>query len=159
MPRISVRPAAPDDVPLLHRLVCELADYEQLRDSVTATESDLARALFGEHPACEAVVGLADDAPAGFALFFHNYSTFAGKPGLYLEDLYVRSEARGCGLGKALFMHLARTAVERGCGRMEWTALHWNAPAIAFYERLGARAMDDWRLFRLTGEALHAAGR
>lgn len=159
MPHLVVRPAAPEDVPLLHALICELAEYEKLRDTVTATADDLARALFGERPACEAIVGLVDAAPVGFALFFRNYSTFVGRPGLYLEDLYVRPAARGCGLGKALFAHLARTAVERGCGRMEWTALGWNASAIEFYERLGARAMDDWRLFRLAGEALRAAGR
>lgn len=157
MPNISIRPAAPDDVPLLHSLICDLADYEKLRDSVTATELDLARALFGERPVCEAVLGLVDGEPAGFALFFHNYSTFVGKPGIYLEDLYVRPAARGCGLGKALLTHLARIAVDRNCGRMEWAALDWNAPAIEFYERLGARAMDEWRLFRLTGEALQKA--
>lgn len=157
MPNISVRPVVPDDVSLLHALVCELAEYERLRDSVTATEADLARALFGERPVCEAIVGLVDDVPAGFALFFHNYSTFVGRPGLYLEDLYVRPAARGCGLGKALFAHLARTAVERGCGRMEWAALDWNAPAIEFYERWGACAMAEWRLFRLTGERLKSA--
>lgn len=154
MPLIEIRAAAPDDVPLVHALIGELAAYERLRHAVTATEDDLRRALFGERPSCEAVLALVDDAPVGFALFFHNYSTFVGRPGLYLEDVYVRPAARGAGVGTALLQHLAALAVERSCGRMEWAALDWNESAVRFYQGLGAERLDDWRLFRLAGEAL-----
>ena len=163
MSTISVRPAGPDDVELIHSLICELADYEKLRHTVAATEDDLRSALFGSRPCCEALVGgLIDDqgrrADLGFALYFQNYSTFVGKPGLYLEDLYVRPAARGVGLGKALLQRIAALAVERGCGRVEWTALDWNHPAIKFYEGLGARQMTEWRLFRLSGDELQRFG-
>lgn len=164
MPTLEILPAAPDDVPTIHALICELAEYERLRHAVTATADDLRRALFGPRPACEAVVARRLDETGsrdvvGFALFFQNYSTFVGRPGLYLEDLYVRPAARGGGVGSALFAHLARLAVERGCGRMEWAALDWNEPAHRFYFDRGATRLDDWRLFRLSGEALKQAAR
>lgn len=153
-PTIVIRPAAPADAPLIYALVCELAGYERLRHAVRATADDLRTALFGPRPFCEAVVAALDGADVGFALFFHNFSTFAGRPGLYLEDVYVRPEARGHGVGRALLAHLAQLAVERGCGRMEWAALDWNEPAIRFYTGLGAEKLDDWRLFRLSDAAL-----
>jgi len=151
---ISIRSATALDVPLIYRLICELAEYERLRHAVRATVEDLREALFGPRPGCEAVVAALDRADVGFALFFHNFSTFAGRSGLYLEDLYVRPAARGRGVGKALLAHLARLAVDRGCGRMEWAALDWNEPAVRFYEGLGAEKLDEWRLFRLTEDAL-----
>jgi GNAT superfamily N-acetyltransferase len=154
MPSLTVRPAGPDDVALIHSLICELADYEKLRHTVAATEDDLRMALFGPRPCCEALVGGVDGTELGFALYFQNYSTFVGRPGLYLEDLYVRPAARGLGLGKALLQRLAAIAVERRCGRVEWTALDWNEPAIKFYEGLGAKQMSEWRLFRLSGDEL-----
>lgn len=154
MPRmttnIAIRPAAPADVPTIYGFVCELADYERLRHKVTSTEADFHQALFGTKPSCEAVVAALDGVDVGFALFFHNFSTFVGRPGLYLEDLYVSPTARGRGVGKALLLHLVDLARERGCGRMEWAALEWNEPAIRFYEGLGAEQLHDWRLFRLT---------
>jgi GNAT superfamily N-acetyltransferase len=152
--RISTRPATPADVPLILTFIRELAEYEKLAHSVVAREEDFHRALFGERPVIEAVIGSLDDEPAGYALFFPNFSTFLGKPGLYLEDLYVRPAARGEGLGRALLEHLARTAVERGWGRFEWAVLDWNEPSIAFYKRMGAIPMDEWTIFRLTGRAL-----
>jgi len=154
MPSLAVRPATADDVALLHSLICELADYERLRHTVVATEDDLRAALFGPKPCCEALIGSVDGKEFGFALYFQNYSTFVGRPGLYLEDLYVRPAARGVGLGKALLQRIAAIAVQRRCGRVEWTALDWNEPAIRFYEKLGAKQMTDWRLFRLSGEEL-----
>jgi GNAT superfamily N-acetyltransferase len=154
---IVVRPASKEDVPLVFELICELADYERLRHAVRATIDDVREALFGSRPCCEAVVAAVDGADVAFALFFHNFSTFAGRPGLYLEDVYVRPAARGRGVGRALLAHLAGLAVERNCARMEWAALDWNEPAIRFYEGLGAEKLDDWRLFRLSGEALQRA--
>ena len=154
MSAIAIRPALPSDVPLVHSLICELAEYERLRHAVTATEDDLRRALFGQRPSCEAVIADVAGTPVGFALFFQNYSTFVGRPGLYLEDVYVRASARGGGVGTALLKHLVALAVERGCGRMEWAALDWNESAVRFYQGLNAERLDDWRLFRLTGEAL-----
>ena len=156
-----IRDATPDDVPALHALICELADFEKLRHAVTATEDDLRRALFGERPSAEAILAEVDGAgsaklAAGFALYFQNYSTFVGKPGLYLEDLYVRPSARGSGVGRALFVEVARRAAQRGCGRMEWAALEWTERAIRFYEGLGARQLSDWRLLRLDAEGLSA---
>jgi GNAT superfamily N-acetyltransferase len=156
-----IRSATPDDVPTLHALICELAEFEKLRHAVTAGEADLRRALFGERPSAEAILAEVEGAGsekhvAGFALYFQNYSTFVGKPGLYLEDLYVRPAARGSGVGRALFLEVARRASERGCGRMEWAALEWNERAIRFYEGLGARQMSDWRLFRLDQQGLAA---
>ena len=132
----------------------ELAEYERLSDTVVVTEDSVKETLFGERPSAEAVIGYYEDAPVSFALFFHNYSTFNGRPGLYLEDLYVRPEMRGRGLGRAMLVYLAQVARSRRCGRMEWAVLDWNEPAIKFYKRLGARPMDEWTVFRLTGEAL-----
>jgi GNAT superfamily N-acetyltransferase len=131
-----------------------LAEYERLSDHVTATEAQLRATLFGARPAAEVVIGYAGDQPAGFALFFQNYSTFLAQPGIYLEDLFVVPEARGHGYGRQLLAYLARIAGERGCGRVEWSVLDWNAPAIGFYRKLGALPMEDWTVFRLTGAAL-----
>ena len=142
------------DVPLILQLIKELAEYEKMSSDVTATEGGLREALFGARPAADVIIAYAGDVPAGFALFFPNYSTFLGKPGLYLEDLFVRPEFRGHGYGLGLMKYLARTAVERGCGRFEWSVLDWNEPAIGFYKKLGAVALDDWTTFRVTGEAL-----
>jgi GNAT superfamily N-acetyltransferase len=151
---VALRPAERGDVPLLLALVRELAAYEREPDAVLATEAMLDDALFGARPAAEAVVAEADGAAVGFALFFHNFSTWTGRRGLYLEDLYVRPAARGRGVGRALLAHLAGLAVARGCGRFEWSVLDWNAPAVGFYRALGARAMDGWTTMRLDGAAL-----
>ena len=151
---LRIERATERDVPLILRLIKELADYERMSDEVVATEDGLRRTLFGAHPAAEVVVGYAGDEPAGFALFFHNYSTFLGKPGLYLEDLFVVPAFRGRGYGKALLVHLAKLAVERDCGRFEWSVLDWNAPSIGCYEGLGAKLMDGWSIVRVTGDAL-----
>jgi len=142
------------DVPLILRLIKALAAYERLSGEVVATEEGLRDTLFGVRPWAEVVIGYVADEPAGFALFFHTYSTFVGKPGLYLEDLFVLPQFRGRGCGKALIAHLAKLAVERECGRFEWSVLDWNEPAIAFYKKLGARPMDEWTIFRVTGDAL-----
>ncbi len=149
-----IRPAAPADVPLILSLIRELAVYEKLADQVSATEVDLKTALFGARPHAECVIAELGGKPAGFALFFHNFSTFLAKPGIYLEDLYVKQELRGKGVGRALLAHLASLAVRRGCGRFEWAVLDWNEPAIGFYKSLGAKMMDDWKINRLTGKAL-----
>ena len=155
-PLLSIRPATVDDVPLVRALIGELAEYERLADAAVATDADLREQLFGAHPAAEVLIGEVDGEAAGFALFFHNFSTFLGKRGLYLEDLFVRPAARGAGLGKHLMAALARIAVQRDCGRFEWSVLDWNAPAIGFYRRIGAVGMDEWTVQRLEGEALHA---
>lgn len=152
---LSIRPATPADTPLIAQFIRDLAEYERLSDAVRMDEAALGEHLFGPKPYAEVVIGEIDGSPQGFALFFHNFSTFEGKPGLYLEDLFVRPEARGSGLGKALLAHLATLAVARGCARMEWAVLDWNAPSIAFYEALGARPMDEWTIFRLDDIALH----
>jgi GNAT superfamily N-acetyltransferase len=149
-----IRPAAPADVPLILSMIRELAEYEKLAREVTATEADLKTALFGARPHAECVIAELGGKPAGFALFFHNFSTFLAKPGIYLEDLYVKSELRGKGVGRALLAHLASLAVRRGCGRFEWAVLDWNEPAIKFYQSLGAKMMEDWKINRLTGKAL-----
>ncbi|MCE3283922.1 MAG: family N-acetyltransferase, partial [Steroidobacteraceae bacterium] len=141
---LSIDPATPADVPLLVELIRELADYERLLDRVRVRSEDLQRHLFGARPYAEAVIARAASQPAGFALWFYNYSTFEGRPGLYLEDLFVRPAHRGRGHGEALLRHLARLAVERECARFEWAVLDWNEPAIRFYRKLGAVAMDDW---------------
>jgi GNAT superfamily N-acetyltransferase len=149
--------ATPADVPDIHALIRALADYERLSHGCVSTEADVAAALFGPHPAAQALIArnVARPSPAaGFALFFHNWSTFLGRPGLWLEDLFVRPEHRGSGLGRALLVRLAALARERGCGRFEWGVLDWNAPAIRFYQRLGASVLPDWRICRVTGEAL-----
>jgi GNAT superfamily N-acetyltransferase len=153
---ITLRPATRDDIALILALIAELAEYEKLAHEAVATAASLERDLFGARPYAEVLIAEADGEPAGFALFFHNYSTFLGQPGLYLEDLFVRPRFRGHGLGKRLMQALARIAVERGCGRFEWSVLDWNAPAIAFYRSLGAVGMDDWTVQRIGGEALRA---
>ena len=151
-----IRPARPDDVAVIHRLVRELAEYEKSLDQVIATPGDLRRSLFGAQPAVFAHVAEHDGAVAGFALWFLNYSTWTGRYGIYLEDLYVTPALRGYGYGKALLTGLARICVERGYGRLEWSVLDWNAPALGFYASLGAVAMDEWTVNRLTGPALLA---
>lgn len=151
---LRIRPAREADVPLVLRFIRELAEYERLLHEVVATEERLSDTLFGARPAAEVVIAEEDDEPVGFALFFHNYSTFLAQPGIYLEDLYVRREARGRGAGRALLAHLARLARERNCGRLEWWVLDWNQPAIRFYRSLGAEPMDDWTVYRLTGDHL-----
>lgn len=155
---ITIRAAEVGDVPLIHSLIAELAEYEKLAHAMVATTDDLAATLFGPTPSAEVLIGEIEGAAVGFALFFQNYSTFLGKPGLYLEDLFVRPSARGRGVGKALFLSVAKRAVERGCGRMEWSVLDWNHPAIDFYRAQGAIPMDEWTTFRLHGESLAAAG-
>lgn len=154
MSRIQLRNATPDDVGLILSLIHELAVYEKLGDQAVATPEDLTANLFGARPFAEVLIGELDSEPQGFALFFSSFSTFLGKPGIYLEDLYVREAARSSGLGKALLARLAQLAVERGCGRLEWAVLDWNEPALGFYRRLGARAQDDWTTYRLSGAAL-----
>jgi len=155
---IRIRPATPADVPTIVRFIRELAEYEKLLHECATSESELARHLFAERPIIEAVVGELDGTPQGFALFFTNFSTFVCKPGIYLEDLYVTPHARGKGLGKALLLHLARECVRRGYGRLEWSVLDWNTPAIDFYRSLGAVAMNDWTVMRVAGEALTRLG-
>jgi GNAT superfamily N-acetyltransferase len=154
MPRIEIRAATPDDVPLIFALIGELAAYEKLSHEVVATEQQIRATLFGDRAVAEVLIASLDGTPVGFALFFPNYSTFLGRPGLYLEDLFVRPEARGFGAGRELLEHLARLAVDRGWGRLEWRVLDWNEPSIAFYRKLGAEPLEDWTVFRVTGEAL-----
>jgi len=149
-----VRAAEPADVPAVHRMILELAEYERLRDEVRATEADLREALFGPRPVVEAAVAEEAGEAVGFVLFFTNYSTFVGRPGIYMEDLYVRPAWRGRGHGRRLMEHVIRLARERGCGRVEWAVLVWNEPAIRFYRAVGARPLEDWRLWRLTAEAI-----
>jgi len=151
---VTLRAATPDDVTLIRELIEGLADYERLRHECVATDASLRETLFGARPYAEVVIADVDGSAAGFALFFHNYSTFLAKPGIYLEDLFVRPEQRGRGVGKALLQRLAQLAVERGCGRLEWSVLDWNADAIGFYRSLGARPQDEWTVFRVTGDAL-----
>jgi len=155
---ITIRPAVPTDLTLIAALIRELAVYEKLGAEVRFDEAVLARHLFGPRPHAEVVIGEVDGVAQGFALFFHNFSTFEGRPGIYLEDLYVRPEARGAGLGKALLAHLAALAIARDCARLEWWVLDWNAPAIGFYRALGARPMDEWTVMRVDGAALVALG-
>lgn len=154
-PALTIRSAFPADVPAILAMVRELAEYEKLSDQCVATEEQFHTALFGEKPHAEALLGEVDGAPAAFALFFHNFSTFAGKPGLYLEDLYVKPEHRGKGYGKTLLKSLAKLAVERNCARFEWTVLDWNEPAIRAYDSIGAASLEDWRIRRLEGEVLN----
>ncbi len=153
---MEIRPAAVDDLPELLRLIRGLAEYEKLVHEVTATEVRLRQTLFGERPVAEALLGCVGGRAVGFAVFFHNYSTFRACPGLYLEDLFVEPAQRGKGYGKALLLHVAGLARQRGCERMEWSVLDWNAPSIAFYRALGARPLDDWTIFRLDHTALQA---
>ena len=153
-----IEPAQPRDTAVLLSLIRALAEYEQLTHLVVGTETQLHEELFGARPVIEAVVGWEDERPVGFALYFHNFSTFLARRGLYLEDLFVTPQARGRGYGKALMRHVARVAVSRECGRFEWAVLDWNRPAIDFYRSLGAEVLPDWRICRLTGEALAALG-
>ena len=155
MTTFAIRPACPADVPAIFAMMTELAVFEKLDHMIVATEAMFQDALFGPHPACECLVGVEqDDAPLTFALFFHNFSTFLGRKGLYLEDLYVKQDHRGKGYGKAMLVQLARLASERGCGRFEWSVLDWNENAIGFYQGLGAEMLADWRICRVTGAAL-----
>ena len=154
---VRLASAREQDVPIVLRLIRALGEYEKLAHEVVATEARLRDALFGQRPAAEVIIAWSDAGEAvGFALFFHNFSTFLARRGLYLEDLFVVPEWRGRGVGRQLLVHLARLAVERDCGRMEWAVLNWNEPALGFYRRLGARLLDDWRICRLTGPALTA---
>ena len=154
MTRISIRTATRDDLPLIAQFIRDLAEYERLAHEVRFDEAVLGERLFGVRPYAEVLIGEIDGEPRGFALFFHNFSTFEGRPGIYLEDLFVRPEARGSGLGKALLKCLAAIAVERDCARLEWSVLDWNEPSIAFYKLLGARMMDEWTVMRVDGAAL-----
>lgn len=155
-PAIVLRPATRTDIPLILDLIHGLAEYEREPDAVEATEELLGQQLFGEHPGAEVVIAEVDGLGAGFALFFHNFSTWRGRRGLYLEDLFVRPQFRGLGLGRALMIHLAKLAVQRDCARFEWSVLDWNSPAIDFYRSLGAVGMDEWTVQRLDGDALLA---
>ena len=154
MGEVRVRAASEADVPLILSFIKELAEYERLSHEVVATEESLREHLFGERPVAEVIVAEEGTDPAGFALFFHSFSTFLGRPGIYLEDLYVRPEFRGRGMGRVLLVHLARLARERGCGRLEWSVLDWNEPAIGFYRGIGASPVGGWTVYRVTGEAL-----
>ncbi len=156
MSGLRIRPARPDDVPAILELIEALSEYERMRDQCVATAEALHATLFGEAPAAEVLLAELDGASVGFALFFHNYSTFLAQRGIWLEDLFVRPDMRGHGIGRALLAHLARLAVTRDCGRLEWTVLDWNESAIGFYRRLGAVALDEWTTQRLTGDALVA---
>ena len=151
----KIRAARKGDAGVIMELIRDLAAYEKLAHEVVATEKDIDTQLFGPHPHAEALLAEYQGQPVGFALFFHNFSTFLGRPGLYLEDLFVKPEFRGRGFGKQLLATLARIAVERGCGRFEWAVLDWNTPAIRFYESLGAKIISEWKINRVTGNALH----
>ncbi len=151
-----LRDACPGDVPAIYRLIRALAQYEKLEHAVSATEHDIHQSLFGDTPRAYALLAEVGDRPVGFALWFYNYSTFLGRHGLYVEDVFVEPEYRGTGIGKAIFADLARRAVEQGCGRMEWWVLDWNTPSIRFYRSIGAVAMDEWTVQRLEGAALRA---
>jgi len=150
----EIRPARVADVPIILKLIRDLATYERAPNEVTATEEQLVDVLFGERPAAEVLLAFERDTPVGFAIFFHNFSTWLGRRGLYLEDLFVKPEKRGKGYGRALLVDLARIARDRGCGRMEWAVLDWNEPAIKFYRALGAKPMDEWTVFRLTRDGI-----
>jgi GNAT superfamily N-acetyltransferase len=152
---IKIRRATERDVPLILDLIKGLAEYEKLAHEVTASEAGLRQSLFGASPGAEVIIAEAGTEPAGFALFFHNFSTFVGKRGIYLEDLFVKPAFRSKGVGRRLLVHLAQLAVERDCGRLEWAVLDWNEPAIRFYRGLGAQPMHDWTVFRLAGDTLH----
>jgi GNAT superfamily N-acetyltransferase len=150
----KIRTARRADVPTILQLIRDLATYERAPNEVTATEEQLVDVLFGEKPAAEVLLAFENETPVGFAVFFHNFSTWLGRPGLYLEDLFVKPEKRGKGYGRALLVDLAKIAYERGCGRMEWAVLDWNNPAIKFYRALGAKPMDEWTVFRLTRDGI-----
>ena len=156
---LTLRTATEADVPLILQFIRDLAEYERLAHACVATEESVRETLFGERPYAEVIIAEHDGAPAGFALFFHNYSTFLARPGIYLEDLYVRPDLRGHGIGKALLARLAAIAVERKCGRLEWAVLNWNESAIQFYRSLGALPQDEWTVYRVTGDALERLSR
>src|SRR5918995_1287182 len=156
---IRIKPATPADAPIILQLIRELAEYERLLHEVQATEEQVREQLFGPRPAAEVVIARIDDEVAGFALYFHNFSTFLAKPGIYLEDLYVRQKFRGQGYGEALLRHLAGLALERNCGRLEWSVLDWNHRAVDFYKSRGAVPMSEWTIYRVTGPALERLGR
>lgn len=151
--QLRIRPAERADIPLILQLIMELAEYEKLSDQVTATEELLTQWIF-EKQTAEVLIGEAGGVPVGYVLFFHNFSTFLGRAGIYLEDLYVRPEARGKGYGKALLKHLGKLCAERGCGRLEWWCLNWNEPSIRFYRSMGAEPLNDWTVYRVTGKSL-----
>ena len=151
---LMIRPAHVEDVPIILQLIRDLATYERAPDEVSATEEQLVDVLFGEKPAAEVLLAFEGKSPVGFAVFFYNFSTWLGRPGLYLEDLFVKPEKRGKGYGRALLVHLAKIAERRDCGRMEWAVLDWNEPAIKFYRALGAKPMHEWTVFRLTGDTI-----
>ena len=151
---VRIEPAVAGDVPVILSLIKALAEYERLAHEVVATEAGVRESLFGAMPHAEAVIARAGSEAIGLAVWFHSYSTFLGKPGLYLEDLFVLPAWRGRGIGRALLRHLARIAIERGCGRMEWSVLDWNDSAIGFYRKIGAQPMNEWTVYRLTGDAL-----
>jgi GNAT superfamily N-acetyltransferase len=153
-PRLNIRPAEKSDIRSILSFIKELGEYERLAHEIVATEEVLSETLFGDRRFAEVVFALYDGQPVGYALFFHSFSTFLGRPGIYLEDLYVRPAMRGRGIGKALLVYLAQLAAERKCGRLEWAVLNWNEPSIAFYRSLGARPMDEWTVYRLTGDSL-----
>jgi len=150
----KIRPARLEDVPIILQLIHDLATYERAPDEVTATEEQLVEVLFGEKPAAEVLLAFEAESPVGFAVYFYNFSTWLGRPGLYLEDLFVKPEKRGKGYGRALLVELAKIARDRGCGRMEWAVLDWNEPAIKFYQALGAKPMNEWTVFRLTRDEI-----
>jgi GNAT superfamily N-acetyltransferase len=154
LPEVQIRPAHVEDVPIILELIRDLATYERAPNEVTATEEQLVDVLFGKRPAAEVLLAFEKKSPVGFAVYFHNFSTWLGRPGLYLEDLFVKPEQRGKGYGHALLGALAKIALERGCGRMEWAVLDWNEPAIKFYRSLGAKPMDEWTVFRLTRDGI-----
>jgi GNAT superfamily N-acetyltransferase len=149
-----IRPGTVADVPVILQLIRDLATYERAPNDVSATEDQLREVLFGERPSAEVAIAFEKDVPVGFAVFFHNFSTWLGRAGIYLEDLFVKPEFRGKGHGRALLVHLAKIAHDRGCGRMEWAVLDWNDPAIQFYRKLGAKPMDEWTVFRLTRDGI-----
>lgn len=159
MTQLSIRPAAPADASLVFAFIRELAEYEKLANAVTTNETEIASALFGENPRVFCDIAEWNGKPAGFALWFYNFSTFRGRHGIYLEDLFVRPEFRGEGIGKALLANLAKRALREGCARVEWWVLDWNEPSIAFYKSLGAVPMDEWTVFRLTSDALEKLAR
>jgi GNAT superfamily N-acetyltransferase len=157
--RFEIRSATQSDVPIILSFIKKLADYERLSHEVIATEESLRQTLFGPQPIAEVAIGYCKEEPVGFVLFFHNYSTFLGRAGIYIEDLFVDEAYRKRGFGRALLLHVARLAKERGCGRVEWSVLDWNEPAINFYKNLGAVPMSEWTIFRVTGESLERLAR
>ena len=150
-----IRPATENDAPVILSLIKELAEYERLAHEVIASEDDIRKSLFGAHPFAQALIGEKEEAAICFALFFYNFSTFLGKPGIYLEDLYVQPAYRGKGFGRKMMVHIARLAQEQNCGRFEWSVLNWNTPAIKTYEKLNATRMNEWNLYRLSGDSLN----